>query len=157
MSQFLASAAFVWLALMVVFLVLEGITVGLASIWFAVGALAAMLVSLFCPAIWAQVLVFAVVSLVTLCLIRPMALHLFRNTGYTPTNADRILSKTGIVTETIDNLAAKGQVKVGGQVWTARSASGDPIGVGVEVTILRMEGVRLYVEPAAIRSSSFVS
>lgn len=140
----------VWLVLMIFFAVVEGITVTLASIWFAVGALAALLVSLVCGNLWAQAFTFALVSLLALCLIRPMAKRFFQSGKPTPTNADRILKRTGIVTENIDNLAATGQVKVAGQVWTARSADGNPISAGVEVTILRIEGVKIFVEPAAV-------
>lgn len=143
----------VWLALMIFFAVVEGVTVTLASIWFAVGALAALLVSLVWENLWVQGFTFALVSLLALCLIRPLAKQFFQKGKPTPTNADRILNRTGIVTERIDNLAATGQVKVAGQVWTARSANGTPISAGVEVTILRIEGVKIFVEPAAVSNS----
>ncbi|MCD8335167.1 MAG: NfeD family protein [Clostridiales bacterium] len=148
MQPFSLSAPVVWLILLVFFAALEGITVSLSSVWFALGALAALLVSLVTGNLWVQLLVFAVVSLLTLLMIRPLATHMFQKKGFTPTNADRILGKTGIVTETIDNLAAKGQVKVSGQVWSARSEGGEPISAGVHVTILRIEGVRVIVRPA---------
>jgi membrane protein implicated in regulation of membrane protease activity len=137
----------IWLVLLVVFAIIEGITVGLASLWFALGALAALLVSLFCGNLWVQTFVFAVVSLVTLLLVRPMASKLLQPKGKIPTNADRFIGKTGVVVEAIDNLTAKGQVKVAGQLWTARSAADTLISAGVEVTILSIEGVKLFVEP----------
>jgi membrane protein implicated in regulation of membrane protease activity len=76
-----------------------------------------------------------------------MASKLLQPKGKIPTNADRFIGKTGIVVEAIDNLTATGQVKVAGQLWTARSAADTPISAGVEVTILSIEGVKLFVEP----------
>ncbi|MCD7838558.1 MAG: NfeD family protein [Clostridiales bacterium] len=157
LQLFNLSAPVVWLILLVFFAVLEGVTVSLCSVWFALGALAALLISLVIDNLWIQLLVFAVVSLVTLLLMRPLATHMFQKKGFTPTNADRILGKTGIVTEAIDNLAAKGQVKVAGQSWSARSDSGAPISAGVHVTILRIEGVRVIVRPEAETTPSDVS
>ncbi|MCD8050429.1 MAG: NfeD family protein [Clostridiales bacterium] len=156
MPLFSLSAPVVWLILLVFFAVLEGVTVSLSSVWFALGALAALVVSLFISNLWIQLFVFAVVSLVMLLLLRPLAAHLFQKKGFTPTNADRILGKTGIVTEAIDNLSSKGQVKVAGQVWSARSDGGAPISVGVHVTILRIEGVRVIVRPEAETAPSDV-
>lgn len=148
MSQLLTvSPPIVWLVLLILFAVAEGITVGLSSIWFALGALVALLVSLVCSNLWLQAFVFVIVSLLTLCLIRPVATRYLQPKGHTPTNADRILGKVGIVTEPIDNLSAKGQIKVAGQVWTARSATDEPISAGVHVTVLRIEGVRVFVQP----------
>lgn len=148
MTQFFAiSPPIVWLVLMILFAVAEGVSVGLTSIWFALGALVALLVSLICPNLWVQSFVFVGVSLLTLCLIRPLARRYFQPKGHTPTNADRILGKVGIVTEPIDNLAASGQIKVAGQIWTARSATDEPISAGVHVTVLRIEGVRVFVQP----------
>ncbi len=147
MPLFSLSAPVVWLILLIFFAALEGVTVSLSSVWFALGALAALLVSLVIDNLWVQLLVFAVVSLVTLLMMRPLATHMFQKKGFTPTNADRILGKTGIVTEAIDNLSSRGQVKVSGQVWSARSEGGEPISTGVHVTILRIEGVRVIVRP----------
>jgi membrane protein implicated in regulation of membrane protease activity len=135
----------VWLVLMVIFTIIEGITVGLVSLWFALGALAALLVSLFCGDFWVQTLVFAMVSLLALLLV--MTSDSLRSTEKIPTNADRLIGKNGIVVEAIDNLTATGQVKVAGQLWTARSAADTPISAGVEVKILSIEGVKLFVEP----------
>lgn len=140
-----ASLPVVWLILMVLFAIVEALTVGLASIWFAVGALAALLVSLACGNFWIQFLVFVGVSLVTLLLVRPLTAKHFQPRDHTPTNVDSLIGRSGVVTESIDNLAGTGQVRLGGQSWTARSDSGAPIPQGSTVIAVRIEGVRLFV------------
>lgn len=135
----------VWLFLMVIFAIVEALTVGLTSIWFAVGALAALLVSLAWGNFWIQCVVFVVVSLVTLLLVRPLTARHFRPKDHTPTNVDSLIGRSGVVTQTIDNLAGTGQVRLGGQVWTARSDSGASIPEGSTVIAVRIEGVRLFV------------
>lgn len=147
MLDFLAATPPVlWLLLMVIFAVLEGISVSLTSIWFAAGALVALFVSFAVPQLWIQALVFAVVSLAALLLMRPLAKKMMQPKGKIPTNADRILGREGIVTETVDNLAASGQVKVAGQVWTARTENDERIFAGEQVKVLRIDGVKLLVE-----------
>lgn len=138
----------VWLILGVVFVLLEASTVGLTSIWFAIGALAALIVSFLSHNFWLQAEVFVVVSLATLLLIRPLAAARFHPKDNIPTNADSLIGKEGIVTQPIDNLAGTGQVKIAGQVWTARSESGENIPKGATVTAMRIEGVRLFVSAA---------
>ena len=135
----------VWLILLVVLVTGEAITVGLTFIWFAAGALGGLLVSALGGPIWLQVVVFLVLSAVTLVLVRPMAARLL-TPGISPTNADRILSQIALVTEEIDNIAETGQVKLFGQVWTARSESGETIPAQTRVRILRIEGVKVFVK-----------
>lgn len=144
---FNVSLPVVWLILMVIFAIVEALTVGLASIWFAVGALAALLVSLACGNFWIQCVVFVAVSLVTLLLVRPLTAKHFRPRDHIPTNVDSLIGCSGVVAEAIDNLAGTGQVRLGGQFWTARSDSGVPIPQGSTVIAVRIEGVRLFVRP----------
>lgn len=147
MLSFLAATPPVlWLILVVIFAVLEGVSVSLTSIWFAAGALVALFVSFLVPALWVQALVFAVVSLAALLLIRPLARRMMQPKGKIPTNADRLLGREGIVTQTVDNLAATGQVKVSGQIWTARTENDERIFAGEQVKVLRIDGVKLLVE-----------
>ena len=68
-----------------------------------------------------------------------------RDVPRTPTNADRLIGETAVVTAAIDNLAAKGEVTVKGQIWTARSEDGEAIGSGERVTVKKIEGVKLIV------------
>lgn len=135
-----------WLAGFVIFVILEGVTVSLVSAWFATGALAAFLAAVFGANIPAQWIVFAAVSAVSLVLLRPVFACLFK-TMREPTNADRVIGARAIVTEPIDDRTGVGQVNIGGQVWTARSHSGEDIPAGALVKVLRIEGVKVLVEP----------
>lgn len=134
----------VWVVIMVVFLVVEAATAGLTCIWFAIGALAALISALFGAPIWLQLVWFFVVSVVTLYFTRPLVLK-YVNSRSQPTNADMVIGKEALVTEAIDNVESAGAVAVGGKVWTARSENGEPIEVGSIVTVLRIEGVKLIV------------
>lgn len=134
----------VWVVIMVVFLVVEAATAGLTCIWFAIGALAALIAALFGAPIWLQLVWFFVVSVVTLYFTRPLVLK-YVNSRSQPTNADMVIGKEALVTEAIDNVESAGAVAVGGKVWTARSENGEPIEVGSIVAVLRIEGVKLIV------------
>ena len=135
----------VWLILLVILVAGEAITVGLTFIWFAVGAMGGLLTAVLGGEIWLQVVVFLLLSAVTLILVRPAAAKLL-TPGISPTNADRVLSQITLVTEEINNIAETGQVKLFGQVWTARSENGDVIPVQSRVRILRIEGVKVFVK-----------
>ena len=135
-----------WLIAVVVFLVVEAIVPGLVSIWFAAGALAALLAALFHAPFWLQVVWFLVVSVAALALTRPLAKK-YVNARTMPTNADRILGKDCVVRETVDNLNGTGAVAVDGKVWTARMADeSETARPGEIVVALRIEGVKLIVE-----------
>ena len=136
----------IWLMILVVLVAGEAITVGLTFIWFAAGALGALLVAVLGGPVWLQVVVFLALSTLTLVLVRPAAAKLL-TPGISPTNADRVLSQIALVTEEIDNIAETGQVKLFGQVWTARSENGEVISVQSRVRILRIEGVKVFVKP----------
>ena len=136
----------VWLVAAIVFAVGEGITVGLTSVWFALGSLAALLTCGLGGELWLQLVVFCVVSFVTLALVKPLARKYF-TPKVVPTNADRNIGREAIVTETIDNLKATGQVTVGGVVWTARGENDAVIEQGATVRVRRIEGVKLIVAP----------
>ena len=136
-----------WLAAMIILLVVEGLAPGLVSIWFALGALAAMISSLLKAPVWLQVLWFVLVSLVTLLITRPLAKK-YVNAHTVPTNADMAIGQDCVVTEAIDNVAGSGAVSVGGKIWTARMAEPDGRAAKGEVLrVLRIEGVKLIVEP----------
>ena len=135
-----------WLIAMVLFGVLEAVTVGLTSIWFAVGALAALIAASLGAFALVQVIVFLVVSFVTLLLVRPLAQR-YINDRKEPTNADRVIGREAVVTQAIDNLKGEGQVNVSGAVWTARSQEEAPIPAGARVRVLRIEGVKVIVSP----------
>ena len=138
--------AILWLVLFIAFLVVEASTVTLVSVWFAVGALVSLVVSLFRGPIWLQVVLFFLVSGVLLLLLRPV-LRKYFNPKLQKTNADAVVGTTGIVTEDIDNIRSKGQVKLGAMTWSARSSTGESIAAGTLVVADRIEGVKVFVTP----------
>lgn len=142
-------AAVIWLVLIVVFLAAEAATVTLISLWFAAGALAAMLVSLTGGSVAFQAAVFLAVSALSLAALRPLV-RKYITPNLSRTNVDSIIGTTGIVTEDIDNIAAQGQVKLGGMFWSARSSSGAPLAAGTMIQVDRIEGVKVYVSPAQV-------
>ena len=136
----------VWLVAMIVLLIIEGIVPGLVSIWFAIGAFAAMISAILGAPLWLQVLWFVAVSILTLCLTRPFAKK-YVNSRATPTNADMLIGKECVVTEEIDNVLGTGAVTVGGKVWTARTEEPDgKAETGKVMTVVRIDGVKLIVK-----------
>ena len=142
-------AAIVWLVLMVVFLAAEASTVSMVSLWFAAGALIALLTALAGGPAWLQTLLFLVVSAGLLLALRPLVKK-YLSPKLTATNVDSVVGSTGLVTAAIDNVSAVGQVKLGAMEWTARSTSGQPIPVGTLVKVDRIEGVKAFVSPAEV-------
>ncbi len=137
-----------WLVLLVVFAAGEAATVGLTSIWFAAGSLAALIAALLGGPLWVQLTLFLAVSLLCLVAARPLAKrHL--NSKVEPTNADRVIGETAQVIEDVDNIHGKGAVVIRGMTWSARSQDGGPITTGTMVRVLRIEGVKVFVEPIA--------
>ena len=136
----------IWLGAIVLFLVVEALVPGLVSIWFAFGALAALISALLSAPFWLQFVWFIAVSVAALALTRPLA-RKYVNSRVQPTNADMLIGQECLVTVTIDNLHATGAVSVGGKVWTARSESDTrTIPNGAMARVLRIEGVKLIVE-----------
>jgi len=136
----------VWLVAMIVLLIIEGIVPGLVSIWFAIGAFAAMISAILGAPLWLQVLWFFAVSILTLCLTRPFAKK-YVNSRATPTNADMLIGKECVITEAIDNVLGTGAVTVGGKVWTARTEEPDgKAEIGKVMTVVKIEGVKLIVK-----------
>ena len=134
-----------WLIAFIALVASEAATAGLVCIWFAAGAVGGFLVAVLGGQFWFQLIVFAVVSALTLALVRPAASRFIHPRRF-PTNADRVVDQTASVTETIDNEAGRGQVSVLGQVWTARSELGVVIPAGTQVKVRRIEGVKVFVE-----------
>jgi membrane protein implicated in regulation of membrane protease activity len=142
-------ATILWLVLLVVFLIVEASTVTLVSIWFAAGSLAALLAALFGAKLWLQVTLFLVVAVLSLIALRPL-FRKFIRPKLTATNVDSVIGSTGLVTASVDNVTAAGQVKLGAMEWTARSTSGEPIPVGTLVKVDRIEGVKVFVTPVEV-------
>lgn len=137
-----------WIIAMVVFLVIEAVTVGIVSIWFAIGALFAMVTAMLGANLWVQIAVFLVVSAVALYFTRPLVKK-YVNSKVEPTNADMLIGKECRVVETIDNLSGTGAVYVDGKTWTARTVDEEIIPEGQLVKAERIEGVKLIVSKIA--------
>ena len=135
----------VWLFAMIALFVIEAAIPGLVSIWFAIGALAALISALVNAPLWLQIAWFFIVSVALLILTRPLVKK-YVNGKVQPTNADVVIGKEAVVFEEINNVRGTGAVRVGGKQWTARSEDGAVIGNGKVVTVLRIEGVKLIVK-----------
>ena len=135
-----------WAALMVVFAIVEAATVNLVSIWFVGGALTALIVQLMGGSIWLQLALFLVTAGVLLAGLRPFVRR-YVAPRRTATNADMVLGREAFVLETVDNLHGTGALKLDGKVWTARSATDAVLPEGMLVKVVKLEGVKLYVEP----------
>lgn len=136
--------SYYWLIIMAVLILFEIATLGLTTIWFAFGALAAFIASLFGANIIVQIAVFFLVSLITLIFTRPVALRFFNNDRI-KTNAESLIGEKARVIERIDNINASGRVMLNGQEWMARSDGNDIIETGCTVTVNNISGVKLIV------------
>lgn len=142
----------VWLLAAVVFLAVEAVTAAMCSIWCVAGALAALLAAALGAAVWLQVVLFVVVTGLCFWFLYPKLKHLV-NRRRQPTNADMVIGRTCIVTQTIDNLAGTGAVSVGGKIWSARTESGFRVDEGELVRVQAIEGVKLIVTPVQAASA----
>ena len=153
MPQALLGPSLFWLIAAVALLAVEAITVGLTSIWFSLGSVAALIVSFFTENIWIQIGCFLAVSFLTLFGVRPAAKR-FMASSRQATNADRVIGAEGVVVEAVDNLNATGQVKVVGTVWTARAVDDTVIPLSARVRVDRIEGVKLIVTPLPCQAAA---
>jgi len=140
----------IWLVIAIIMFVIEVVTTGLATLWFALGAIVAMVMDLCGAPLPAQIIVMAVVSVVSfvLCMIwiRPK-LESLRKKNIQHTNADRLIGREGVVIVPLNGMEGKGQVKIDGQVWSAKADT--DIAEGIRVTVKSIEGVKLVVETAS--------
>lgn len=135
-----------WLVILVMFLLVEANTVALVSVWFAAGALAALIASLLSAQLWLQAVLFLAVAAACLACLRPLV-RKFLKPNLVRTNVDSIIGSQGYVTGDIDNLSAVGTVKLGAMEWTARSTCGEKIAAGTLVKVDKIEGVKAFVTP----------
>lgn len=139
----------VWIVALIVAIVVEIITMGLTSIWFAGGALIALIAAALHGPLWLQIACFVVVSILLLVFTRPIAYKYF-NKGRVRTNAESVVGKQAIVVSTVDNLQGAGQVTVEGQEWSARSTDNDTVlEQGSVVEVVAISGVKLICKPVA--------
>ena len=136
---------FIWIGFAIVMAVCEASTTQLVSLWFVLGAVAAAISTIFTPSIFIQLVVFLVVSALSLAITRPLVKRLRKHRSTVSTNADRLIGQQGIVTKEIKDPFSVGQVKVLGETWSAQSEI-TPVKVGAKVEVLKIVGVRLIVE-----------
>lgn len=137
------SIAIIWVAIAVAFAIIEALTLGLTTIWFSGGALAAAIASMFNTSILVQVIIFVIVSAILLIFTRPIARKHFNN-KLVDTNVDALVGTEGVA-ETDFKVHETGQVKADGKVWSAVCESGE-ISKGSVVIIKEIKGVTLTVE-----------
>lgn len=134
-----------WLILFIVFVIIEASTLNLITIWFAIGALLAMFVALLGVPVYFQVVIFIISSAIMLAFTKPIVQNVLK-VKKERTNADRVIGEIGIVVEKIDPINGTGQVKVGGQMWAARSIDDAVIEVNEKVEVKKISGVKLFVK-----------
>lgn len=134
-----------WLILLGVLLIIEIITLGLTTIWFAGGAFVAFLVAILGGPIWLQIVIFLVVSVLLLLFTRPIAMK-YMNKNVQKTNVDSLEGEKAVVIETIDNLKGTGRVVLRGMEWSAKTREDKEIKEGTVVKVIAVEGVKAVVE-----------
>ena len=136
----------IWLVVLIIAVVVEVLTLGLTTIWFAGGALTAIVATLLHAPVAIQVVLFFIVSLLLLFFTRPVAVKYF-NKDRVKTNVESLIGRQAIVISEINNIQGIGQVTVGGQQWSARSVSNNIIiPAGAVVNVLSINGVKLIVK-----------
>lgn len=135
----------IWLSLFVLMLIIEALGTDLVTIWFAIGSLFALIISLI-PGVswWVELIIFLVISVTTLCLLRPLV-HRWMRREIQHSNIDSIVGKKGLLVKKID-LLHQGEVKINDVIWTAiASKEGERIQEGSVVTVLAVSGNKLIV------------
>ena len=145
MPELFNGTVILWMLVIIASVAIEAMTLDLSAIWFAVGGVAALLLASFHVKLLPQLIVFTIVSALLLLLVRPAARKFLKPTG-ARTNADRILGEEALVTATIDNTAAQGEIRLLGQIWSARSSDGTIIQQGSKVRVIEIAGVKAIVE-----------
>lgn len=133
-----------WLLLFIILVAFELFTMGLTTIWFAVGSLVAFFAALFHATWWIQFVLFIVISFIMLVFTRPFAIK-YINKGTVKTNVDSLIGMKAKVVQKIDNAQAQGYVTINGMEWAARSEDGNVIDEGALVTVKQVAGVKVIV------------
>ena len=141
----------IWLIAAGVFFVAEMITTGFLIFWLGIGALLAMLTSFITTSVMMQTIVFVVSSCILIPLTKPLA-DKFTSKKSVPTNSYSLINKHGIVTMDIDPIEGVGQVKVNGEIWSAKSENESAILKGTEIEVIKIDGVKLVVSPIKVNS-----
>lgn len=136
----------IWFILLVVFVILEVATIALVSVWFCIGSVVAWLISLAGASLSTQIIIFLVVSLICLIFLRPLVSKYVKKDEESKTNIDALIGQKAIVTEKIDNLRGTGELKINGQLWSAKNLKDEIIEKGNIVIIRKVQGAKLFVE-----------
>lgn len=134
-----------WVVLSGIFFIIEMATVGFLVFWFGIGALIAMVFSFFTSNIAIQTTVFVLSSTILLFFTRPFVDKLTKKDNEVQTNAYSIIGKKGIVTKDIIPIEGKGQVRIGTEIWSAKSANDVKIEKGIEIEVVEIDGVKAVV------------
>jgi len=135
-----------WIILAGIFFIIEMATVGFLVFWFGIGALIAMVVSLFTSNLAIQTAVFVFSSTILLFFTRPFVNKFSKKENQIQTNAYSIIGKKGIVIKEIDNISGQGQIKVGTEVWSAKSLENKKIEKDSEIEVTEIDGVKAVVK-----------
>ena len=136
----------IWLVVLIAILLVEASTVSLTSIWFAAGALAALIAAMLGAPVWLQITIFLVAALALILLIRPLSVRYFGKKGI-KTNVESLIGKDAVVTEDIDNIEGRGEAAVDGVVWTARMKEKEGKCAKGSICIIDgIEGVKLILK-----------
>ena len=135
----------IWFAAVIVFLIIEGVTYQLVSIYLAAGAVGGLVMYILGFDFMPQMIVFLIVSVLLLILVRPISVKTMKNGGRLRTNTDSLVGKRVYITKTVDNIMDSGEGRVNGSDWSVRSDSGAVIAAGKTAVIERIEGVKLIV------------
>ena len=138
---------YIWIGFAVVMAVCEAATAQLVSVWFVIGAICAAIATIFTGSLIIQSLIFLTVSLVALIVTKPIVKKIKKNNKKVNTNSDRLVGQIGDVLFDIEDAQSIGQVKVMGEIWSARSDFA-PIRKGTKIKVLAIDGVKLLVEQA---------
>lgn len=147
----------IWLIIAGVCLIIEMITTGFFIFWFGLGALITMIVSFIFPDnLLLQTTVFVVSSTLLIFLTKPFVEKFTKSDKKVKTNAYSIIGKKGIVTQDINPTHGIGQIKVAGEVWSAKTSDGSIIEKGSQIEVIEIDGVKAVVEPTSVATNIFV-
>lgn len=135
-----------WLIAAGIFFIIEIATVGFLVFWFGIGALIAIVVSIFVPNVYIQAIVFIVSSTLLIFFTKPFVNKFVNKEKTIATNAYSIIGRTGIVTKEINDLKGTGQVKIGGETWSAKTLSEETIPENTEIEVVKIDGVKAIVQ-----------
>lgn len=136
---------YIWLIIAGLFIIIETFTSGFLIFWFGIGALVSMIISIFIEDIFIQTIIFIISSVILIFATKPFVKK-FTNSQTISTNINSLIGKTGIVVKEIDNLASVGQVKVNGELWSAKNIDNQIISENTKVEIIKIDGVKLIVK-----------